>query len=120
MSEKQIKAQEIGNRILSIRTNKGMSREKLAEKSNISTNYVYEIEIGKKVPNVIIFHNICNSLGISSEEILNPSTVNQLNDFLKDISVDYLKLSPRDKKLIKNNIHFLANECEYEKKETDI
>ncbi len=119
MDEKKIKsqkAQEIGNQIFVIRNNLGMSREKLAEKSNISTNYVYEIEIGKKVPNVIIFSNICNALGVSSEEILNPKSINQLNDFIKDISIDFYKLSNKDKKLIKNNIHFLANENELNKK----
>ena len=115
MEEKEIKtqkAEKIGRQILSIRNKLGMSREKLAEKSNISTNYVYEIEIGKKVPNVIIFSNICNALGVSSEEILNPELKNDLNNFIKEISNDFIKLSEKDKKLIKNNIHFLAKENE--------
>ena len=121
MNEKEIKsqkAQEIGKQILQARNRLGMSREKLAEKSNISTNYVYEIEFGKKVPNVIIFSDICEALGVSSEEILNPSLESQLEDFIKDISNDFLKLSQKDKELIKNNIHFLANENE-KSKETD-
>lgn len=115
MNEKEIKiqrAQEIGKQIFDARTKLGMSREMLAEQSNISTNYVYEIEIGKKVPNVIIFSNICNSLGVSSESILNPEQLNQLNDFIKDISIDFYKLSDKDKRLIINNIHFLAKENE--------
>lgn len=115
MNEKEIKiqrAQEIGKQIFDARTKLGMSREMLAEQSNISTNYVYEIEIGKKVPNVIIFSNICNSLGVSSESILNPEELNQLNDFIKDISIDFYKLSDKDKRLIINNIHFLAKENE--------
>lgn len=119
MDEKELKsqrAQEIGKKIFDARTKIGMSREKLAEQSNISTNYVYEIEIGKKVPNVIIFSNICTSLGVSSEEILNPTQLNQLNDFIKIISNDFYKLSDKDRKLIINNIHFLANENEISKK----
>ena len=119
MEEKELKSQKaekIGREILSIRNKLRMSREKLAEQSNISTNYVYEIEIGKKVPNVIIFSNICNALGVSSEEVLNPESQNDLNDFVKEISNDFLKLSDKDKKLIKNNIHFLAKENE---KKTD-
>lgn len=51
MDEKEIKiqkAKEIGKQISSIRLKSNISREKLAEKSNISTNYLYEIEIGKK------------------------------------------------------------------------
>lgn len=113
MNEKQIRterAKEIGRQIFSIRNELGMSREKLAEKSNISTNYVYEIEIGKKVPNVIIFSNICSALEVSSEKILNPKVVEQIDNFTETISKDFVKLSSRDKKLIINNIHFLANE----------
>ena len=115
MDEKDLKSQraeKIGKEILSIRNKLKMSREKLAEQSNISTNYVYEIEIGKKVPNVIIFSNICNALGVSAEEILNPELQNDLNNFVKEISKDFLKLSDKDKRLIKNNIHFLAKENE--------
>lgn len=115
MDEKTIRekrAKEIGKKIYSIRNSLGISREKLAENSNISTNYLYEIEIGKKVPNVIIFSNICDSLGISSDKILNPTLSNQLDDFINDISIDFYKLSDKDKNLIKNNIHFLAKENE--------
>lgn len=113
MNEKEIKAErakQIGSQIFSIRNKLGMSREKLAEKSNISTNYVYEIEIGKKVPNVIIFSSICNALGISSEKILNSDMTNQLEEFTETISSDFVKLSSRDKKIIINMIHYLANE----------
>jgi len=115
MDEKSIrdkKAKEIGKKIYSIRNSLGISREKLAEKSNISTNYLYEIEIGKKVPNVLIFSNICSSLGISADKILNPTLSNQLDNFINDISIDFYKLSEKDKKLIINTVHFLAIENE--------
>lgn len=113
MDEKEIKlkrAKEIGEQISSIRSSYGISREKLAEKSNISANYLYEIEIGKKVPNVLIFSNICNALDVSMDKILNPNSYNQLNEFINDISCDFFKLTDKDKNLIKNNIHFLASE----------
>ncbi|MBR6504456.1 MAG: helix-turn-helix transcriptional regulator [Clostridia bacterium] len=115
MDEKTIRdkrAKEIGKKIYSVRNFLGISREKLAEKSNISTNFLYEIEIGKKVPNVIIFSNICDSLGISSDKILNPDLANQLDDFINDISIDFYKLTEKDKSLIKNIIHFMARENE--------
>lgn len=107
---KVIKAKEIGKKINSIRSERGISREKLAEQSNISTNYVYEIETGKKVPNVIIFSNICDALGITADIILNPAKDDQLDKFILEINKDYLKLSDKEKNLIKNNIHFLAKE----------
>ena len=113
MDEKELKfkkAKEIGEQISSIRSNYGISREKLAEKSNISANYLYEIEIGKKVPNVIIFSNICNALDVSTDKILNPNLYNQLSDFINDISHDFFCLTDKEKSLIKNIIHFLADQ----------
>lgn len=112
MDEKELKlkkAKEIGEQISSIRSSYGISREKLAEISNISANYLYEIEIGKKVPNVIIFSNICNALDVSTDKILNPNSYNKLSDFIKDISHDYFCLTDKEKDLIKHNIHFLAD-----------
>ena len=115
MDEKEIKslrAKEIGEQIFTIRLKLGLSREKLAENSNISTNFLYEIEVGKKVPNVIIFSNICNALGVSADKILNPLQENELNDFINDVYIDFYKLTSKEKNLIMNNIHFLANEKE--------
>ncbi|MCI8411527.1 MAG: helix-turn-helix transcriptional regulator [Clostridia bacterium] len=89
--------------------NYGYTREVLAEKSNISPNYLYNIEIGNKVPNVLIFLDICKSLNIPTGIILNPALESRFNSFVEDISFDFNKLSNKEVELIKNSIHFLAN-----------
>lgn len=103
------KAKKIGIEISKIRREKGYTRETLAEMSKISPNYLYNIEIGNKIPNVIIFIDICNALNVTSGEILG----NQVNDrflsFLENISTNFNKLSDKEIKSIENTIDFLAN-----------
>lgn len=108
--EKSKKAKQIGKQISSIRIASKISREKLSEQSNISTNYLYEIETGKKVPNVIIFDNICKALGVSTDKILNADSFDKINEFIYNIAEDFFLLTDKDRNLIENNIHFLANE----------
>ncbi len=55
---------EIGNRIRSFRTNKGLSQEKLAELSELNTSYIGQIERGEKNPSVDTVHSITAALGI--------------------------------------------------------
>lgn len=114
--ERSIRAQEVGRRIRSIRNKLDMSGEELAEKSDISANYLYEIEKGEKTPSVIIFADICDALKVSIEGMLKPKISNELNDFINEISYDFYKLSDKKKELIKNNIHILANEEDESKK----
>lgn len=58
MKEKEVKSErmkKVGEQIYVFRKRRGYTREKLAEKSNISPNYLYNIEMGNKIPNVLIF-----------------------------------------------------------------
>lgn len=107
--DKSRKAQEIGKQIYLNRKKLKISREKLAEKSNISTTYVYDIETGKKVPNVVIFLNICNALGISADTIFNPHASNRFELFIQKIYDDFCLLTETDEQLIINIIHDFAN-----------
>ena len=112
MKEKEIKSErmkKIGEQIYMFRKKCGYTREKLAEKSNISPNYLYNIEMGNKVPNVLIFLDICEALNIPTGKILTPALENQFNSFIEDISDDFDKLTNKEIDFIKNSIHFLAN-----------
>lgn len=112
MEDKEIrydKAKKIGIQISKIRKEKGYTREKLAEMSNISPNYLYNIEIGNKIPNVIIFIDICNALNITSGEILGDQVNDRFLSFLENISNNFNKLSDKEIKSIENTIDFFAN-----------
>lgn len=60
----------IGKNIRKRREEKSMSRELLAEKTELSSVYIGMIERGEKVPKMGTFIRIINELDISADEIL--------------------------------------------------
>ena len=68
----------IGQKIRSIREFQHLSRENLAEMSNISTQFLSDIETGKKGMTVATLKKICLALHVSSDSIVF-STANKTN-----------------------------------------
>lgn len=60
----------IGQRIRQIRTFQKLSREKLAERANISTQFLADIETGKKGMTVTTLKKLCDALCVSSDSII--------------------------------------------------
>ena len=61
---------EIGFRIMQLRNQQNISRERLADMANISQKFLYEIEFGKKGFSVSILKSIADSLETSCEYIV--------------------------------------------------
>lgn len=61
---------EIGLRIQEIRKERNMTREDLAEKAEISTKFLYEVEIGKKGLSAESVYKISQALSISCDYLL--------------------------------------------------
>ena len=61
---------EIGLRIQEIRKECNMTREELAEKSEISTKFLYEVEIGKKGLSAESVYKIAKALSTSCDYLL--------------------------------------------------
>ena len=61
---------EIGQRIHEIRKERDMTREDLAEKAEISSKFVYEVEIGKKGLSAESVAKITQALSTSSDYLL--------------------------------------------------
>lgn len=59
-----------GERIRSIRKTRGMTRDALAEKSGISTKFLYEIERGKKRFSAEALCRIATALDVSCDYIM--------------------------------------------------
>lgn len=60
----------IGANLRKARINKKLRQEDLAEKANLSTNYIGAIERGEKIPALETLINIMNILNVSSNVIL--------------------------------------------------
>jgi transcriptional regulator with XRE-family HTH domain len=61
---------QAGNRIRELRENRGYTREQLAEIANISTKFLYEIEVGNKGFSAHTLCMLAEGLGISCDYIL--------------------------------------------------
>ena len=61
---------EIGERIKKLRKNHNLTREELAEKAEISSKFLYEIEMGRKGLSVDTLLKIARTLSCSCDYIL--------------------------------------------------
>lgn len=81
---------EIGRRIQEIRKERNMTREDLAEKAEISSKFVYEVESGKKGLSAESIAKITQVLSTSSDYLLTGAGEKYLKEFRN--------LDPREKK----------------------
>lgn len=61
----------VGNRILELRKNRNMTREKLAELADISVQFLADIEKGKKNMTVTTLRKLAASLEVSTDYLVN-------------------------------------------------
>ena len=61
---------EMGNRIKSLRKEKGLTREHLAEKADISTQFLADIESGSKGMSAATLYKLCRALCVSGDYLL--------------------------------------------------
>lgn len=89
---------EVGERILYARQEKKMTREKLAELSDISVQFLSDIEKGRKSMTITTLRNICNSLNLSADYVINGTCRNKYDGIialLGKLSDDELKQSEK-------------------------
>ncbi len=102
-------AKYIGNNIFQYRKSKKLTREQLAEKSNLSSNHIYELEMGNCIPTTITLIDICNALNISLSQIIDLNFINNNNEFADNFLTDFQKLTDKEKQTIIYLIKFMAN-----------
>lgn len=95
-----MKLDTIGQNIRKFRKAKKMRQEDLAEKTQLSANYIGMIERGEKIPSMESFIDIVNALGVSSDMIL--TDVLAVGYTVKDsmLSEKLEKLSTQDRNTI--------------------
>lgn len=99
-------AKELGSNLLRLRKEKGYTREELAEKSNLSANYIYGLENGTYLPGCLALIDLANALDVTINQLLNNYMDNKRNSILEKISQDIDKLSDRDLNLVLSVIEF--------------
>ena len=93
-----MKLDTIGKNIRKFREIKKLRQEDLAEKTDLTTNYIGMIERGEKIPSLETFINILNSLGVSADMVLSDVLDNgyKVKDSLLNEKLE--KLVPEDRK----------------------
>ena len=104
-----VNLKEIGNRIQSLRKQRGLTQEELADKMNVSIQMVSNLERGNKAIRIDNLVNLCQILDASADYILTGvGNASDLNAFTKRFS----QLSCRDQKMFNNLIDFcMANKA---------
>lgn len=95
-----MKLDTIGKDIRKFREIKKLRQEDLAEKTDLTTNYIGMIERGEKIPSLETFINILNSLGVSADMVLSDVLDNgyTVKDSLLNEKLE--KLVPEDRNRI--------------------
>ncbi len=95
-----MKLDTIGKNISKFREIKKLRQEDLAEKTDLTINYIGMIERGEKIPSLETFINILNSLGVSADMVLSDVLDNgyKVKDSLLNEKLE--KLVPEDRNRI--------------------
>ena len=95
-----MKLDTIGKNIRKFREIKKLRQEDLAEKTDLTTNYIGMIERGKKIPLLETFINILNFLGVLADMVLSDVLDNgyTVKDSLLNEKLE--KLVPEDRNRI--------------------
>ena len=95
-----MKLDTIGKNIRKFREAKKLRQEDLAEKAELTTNYIGMIERGEKIPALDTFIKILNALGVSADMVLSDVLDNgyKVKDSLLNEKLE--KLVPEDRNRI--------------------
>lgn len=99
MSENELLLQQIGKRIIERRKKLGLTQEALAEKGNMTTQFVSYAESGKRAMRPENLLKISSALGVSADYILTGEIVDK----------DYLLLSDKMRKLTPSQLRLIEN-----------
>ena len=73
----------LGKRIASLRRKRRLTQEQLAEKTELSTNYISHIENSRSIPSLETLMKLCAALEITPNELLLGTSQNMI-DLLLD------------------------------------
>lgn len=105
-----MKLDTIGKNIRKFRLARKLRQEDLAEKTDLTTNYIGMVERGEKIPSLETFIKIVNALGVSSDMVL--TDVLEMGYTVKNsmLNEKLEKLAPEDRNRIYEVIDTLVKQ----------
>lgn len=99
MENSELNLKSIGSNIRHYRKQKNLSQENLAELVDVSSTYISQIELGKKLPALDVFIRLLIAINVPADLILAEVTtstyeikLSELNDKVKDLPIENQKL----------------------------
>lgn len=108
-----MKLDTIGKNIRKFRLARKLRQEDLAEKTDLTTNYIGMVERGEKIPSLETFIKIVNALGVSSDMVLTDvleTGYTVKNSMLNEKLEKLEKLAPEDRNRIYEVIDTLVKQ----------
>lgn len=59
-----------GEKLRLLRERRRLSLKQLGDRLGVSKNFVWEIEVGKKIPNIVMLTKICDEFGVSCDKLI--------------------------------------------------
>ena len=104
--------QLLGNRIAQFRKKRKITQEKLAEKAEISNNYLSNIENNHSIPSLETVIKLCNALDITPNELLLGISKSEQRYLSNEILQKLDGCTPREKRIVDGFINLLLQERE--------
>jgi transcriptional regulator with XRE-family HTH domain len=100
----------LGQRISQIRKSRGMTQDNLAEKSDISNNFISHIENSHSIPSLETLLKICAALEVTPNDVLIGAST-ETKEYLNNEIVSKIEnCNPKEKRLINGFINLLIKE----------
>ncbi len=90
----------VGKRVKEVRKRKQISQAELAEMSNLSTQYVSQIETAKKQASLQSLVSISKALEISLDELLVGNQINSPTEYIKEVNDVFRDCSRFEKRVL--------------------
>lgn len=100
----------IGKRIAALRKERGWTQGKLAEKADLSNNYLSNIENNRSIPSIETLVRLCVALDVTPNDILAGSSREEKNYMTADIMNLLSQCTPQEKRCISGIIKVLLAE----------
>lgn len=100
----------IGKRLAAARKEKGITQEKLAEKANLSSNYLSHIETSRSIPSLETLMALCVALDVTPDSLLLGTAVSQDNYLVSDIAQQLEQCTESEKRIVYNLIDVMKKE----------
>ena len=98
---------EMGQRIMSRRKSLHFTQEELAEKINVSTQMISNLECGKKAIRPANLAKVCKTLDVSADYVL--LGVNTKNQEINLITEKLMKLSNKEFRIVSDLIDYMED-----------